>query len=71
MGTVIVIRWSVLKGDENVLSTLEKWEQVQLQTNWTLQPLLTFSDSDELVNSVTHAEDQSNPNSNSKSLLDQ
>jgi len=69
MGTVIVRWWwFVLKGDEDVLSTLEKWEQVQLQTNWKLQPLLTLSDSDELVDSVTPAEDQSNPNSNSESF---
>ena len=54
---------------EDILSIIEsEWEQVQLQTNWKLEPLLKFSDSDELVNSV-HAEDHSKPNP--KSFLDQ
>ena len=63
--------WFVLRGDEDILSTLEsEWEQVQLQTNWKLEPLLKFSDNDELVDSVIHAEeDHSNPNSNSESFL--
>ena len=48
--------WFVLRGDEDILSVLEsEWEQVQLQK---LEPLLKFSDSDELVDSVTHAEDR-------------
>ena len=64
--------WFVLRGDEDILSILEsKWEQVQLQTNWKLKPLLKFSNSDELAISVIHAEDHSNPNSNSESFLDQ
>ena len=64
--------WFVLRGDEDILSILEsEWEQVQLQTNWKLEPLLKFSDSDELAVSVIHAEDHSNPNSNSESFLDQ
>ena len=62
--------WFVLRGDEDILSILEsEWEQVQLQTNWKLEPILKFSDSDELVDSVIHAEeDRSNPNSNSESF---
>ena len=64
--------WFVLRGDEDILSILEsEWKQVQLQTNWKLEPLLKFSDSDELVNSVIHVEDHSNPNSISESFLDQ
>ena len=64
--------WFVLRGDEDTLSILEsEWEQVQLQTNWKLEPLLKFSDSDELADSVIHVEDHSNPNSNSESFLDQ
>ena len=60
------------KGREDILSILEsEWEQVQLQTNWKLEPLLKFSDSDELAVSEIHAEDHSNPNSNSESFLDQ
>ena len=48
--------WFVLRGDEDILSVLEsEWEQVQLQK---LEPLLKFSDGDELVDSVTHAEDR-------------
>ena len=64
--------WFVLRGDEDILSILEsEWKQVQLQTNWKLEPLLKFSDSDELVDSVIHVEDHSNPNSISESFLDQ
>ena len=64
--------WFVLRGDEDILSILEsEWEQVQLQTNWKLEPLLKFSDSDELADSVIHVEYHSNPNSNSESFLDQ
>ena len=48
--------WFVLRGDEDILSVLEsEWEQVQLQK---LEPLLKFSNGDELVDSVTHAEDR-------------
>ena len=43
-------RWFVLRGDEDVLSILEsEWEQVQLQSNWKLKPLLKFADSDDRV----------------------
>ena len=63
---------TVLRGDEDILSILEsEWKQVQLQTNWKLESLLKFSDSDELVDSVIHVEDHSNPNSISESFLDQ
>jgi len=50
-GNINHIRWwFVLRGDEDVLSTLEsEWEQVKMQTNWKLELLLKFSDSDKYV----------------------
>ena len=39
-GTNRLVRWwFVLRGSEDALMTLEReWEQVQLQTNWKLEP---------------------------------
>ena len=37
--------WFVLRGEESTLQKLEGcWNQLQLQTNWKLEPVLRFSD---------------------------
>ena len=65
-GTNRLVRWwFVLRGSEDALMTLEReWEQVQLQTNWKLEPLLKFATEDPGpgADNVNHVEQ---PNSSS------
>ena len=39
--------WFIISGEEPVLQLLmEKWNAVSYQTNWTLEPVLTFCDAE-------------------------
>ena len=41
----IKIWWFVVRGDETTLDKLDKsWQQLKLQTNWTLEPVLRYID---------------------------
>ena len=49
----------MLRGSEDAHKTLEsEWEQVQLQTNWKLEPLLKFSTENSVPRADNHVEQQ-------------
>ena len=53
--------WFIISGEESLLDQLSKdWAAVKVQTNWSLEPVLVYSDVSQLHNSVAFSTQSEN-----------